>query len=38
MVDAADSRPLNRALLSWMAMYAFHGKPDAGTDPRIALL
>lgn len=38
MVDAADGRPLNRALLSWMAMYAFEGRPDAGTDPRIALL
>lgn len=38
MADAADARPLNRALLSWMAMYAFDGKPDAGTDPRIALL
>ncbi|WP_346622893.1 alpha/beta hydrolase fold domain-containing protein [Blastococcus montanus] len=38
MADAADARPLNRALLSWMAMHAFQGKPEAATDPRIALL
>ena len=38
MADAADGRPLNRALLSWMAMHAFEGKPDAATDPRIDLL
>lgn len=38
MTDAADGRPLNRALLSWMAMHAFEGQPDAATDPRIALL
>ncbi|MGY2084418.1 alpha/beta hydrolase fold domain-containing protein [Blastococcus sp. SYSU DS0539] len=38
MEDAADARPLNRALLSWMAMHAFQGKPEAATDPRIALL
>ena len=38
MDDAADGRPLNRALLSWMAMHAFEGRPDAATDPRIALL
>jgi acetyl esterase/lipase len=38
MADAADGRPLNRALLSWMAMHAFEGRPDAATDPRIDLL
>ncbi|TQN44332.1 acetyl esterase/lipase [Blastococcus colisei] len=38
MEDAADGRPLNRALLSWMAMHAFEGKPDAAKDPRIDLL
>ena len=38
MVDAADACPLNRPLLSWMAMHAFEGRPDAATDPRIALL
>ena len=38
MEDAADARPLNRPLLSWMAMHAFEGKPDAGKDPRIDLL
>jgi acetyl esterase len=38
MDDAADGRPLNRALLSWMAMHAFKGQPDAATDPRIDLL
>jgi acetyl esterase len=38
MVDAADGRPLNRALLSWMAMHAFEGQPNAAKDPRIDLL
>lgn len=38
MADCADARPLNRALLSWMAMHAFHGVPDAAKDPRIDLL
>jgi acetyl esterase len=38
MEDAADGRPLNRALLSWMAMHAFKGRPDAAQDPRIDLL
>jgi len=38
MADAADGRPLNRPLLSWMAMHAFEGRPDAATDPRIDLL
>ncbi|SEK69980.1 Acetyl esterase/lipase [Blastococcus sp. DSM 46786] len=38
MEDAADGRPLNRALLSWMAMHAFEGQPDAAKDPRIDLL
>ncbi|WP_219414320.1 alpha/beta hydrolase fold domain-containing protein [Pseudonocardia nigra] len=38
MVDAADARPLNRPLLSWMAMHAFEGVPDAGSDPRVNLL
>ena len=38
MEDAADARPLNRPLLSWMAMHAFEGKPDAAKDPRIDLL
>jgi acetyl esterase/lipase len=38
MTDAADGRPLNRSLLSWMAMHAFEGQPDAAKDPRIDLL
>ncbi|MCW2960675.1 MAG: hypothetical protein JWM90_1062 [Thermoleophilia bacterium] len=38
MEDSADARPLNRALLSWMAMHEFSGKPEAETDPRIDLL
>ncbi len=38
MEDAADARPLDRALLSWMAMHAFEGRPDAATDPRVDLL
>jgi hypothetical protein len=38
MDDAADGRPLNPALLSWMAMHAFEGEPDAGKDPRVDLL
>ncbi|GAB2597741.1 alpha/beta hydrolase fold domain-containing protein [Kribbella endophytica] len=36
--DAADARPLSRPLLSWMAMHALEGVPEAATDPRIALL
>jgi acetyl esterase/lipase len=36
--DAADARPLDRPLLSWMAMHAFEGRPEAAADPRIALL
>ncbi len=38
MVDAADARPLNRPLLSWMAMHAFEGVPEAAADPRVDLL
>lgn len=38
MTDAADARPLNRPLLSWMAMHAFDGVPDAAADPRVDLL
>jgi acetyl esterase/lipase len=38
MVDAADGRPLNRALLSWMAMHTFNGVPEAATDFRVDLL
>lgn len=38
MVDAADARPLNRPLLSWMAMHAFRGVPEAAKDPRVDLL
>jgi acetyl esterase len=38
MEDAADGRPLNRALVSWMAMHAFEGVPDAAADPRVDLL
>jgi acetyl esterase/lipase len=38
MDDAADARPLNRPLLSWMAMHAFEGVSDAARDPRIDLL
>ena len=38
MEDAADGRPLNRALLSWMEMHAFEGHPEAAEDPRINLL
>ncbi|MFP8960461.1 alpha/beta hydrolase fold domain-containing protein [Streptomyces nanhaiensis] len=38
MEDAADGRPLNRALLSWMAAHAFDGRPDAARDPRVDLL
>jgi acetyl esterase len=38
MADAADGRPLNRPLLSWMAMHAFEGVPDAAQDPRVGLL
>ncbi len=35
MIDAADARPLNRPLLSWMAMHAFKGVPDGALDPRV---
>lgn len=38
MQDAADGRPLNLALLSWMAMHAFQGAPHAAKDPRVDLL
>ncbi|RZS80001.1 acetyl esterase/lipase [Motilibacter rhizosphaerae] len=38
MEDAADGRPLNRPLLSWMAMHAFEGVPEGAKDPRIDLL
>lgn len=38
MEDAADARPVDRPLLSWMAMHAFEGRPDAATDPRVDLL
>ncbi|MCX6464173.1 MAG: alpha/beta hydrolase fold domain-containing protein [Pseudonocardiales bacterium] len=38
MVDAADARPLNRPLLSWMAMHAFRGVPEAAKDQRVDLL
>ena len=38
MTDAADARPLNRPLLSWMAMHAFEGVPEGATDPRVDLL
>ena len=38
MTDAADARPLNRPLLSWMAMHAFAGVPGGATDPRVDLL
>ncbi|MGX5654692.1 alpha/beta hydrolase fold domain-containing protein [Geodermatophilus nigrescens] len=38
MDDAADARPLNRPLLSWMAMHAFRGVPQGATDARVDLL
>ncbi|MCT2282317.1 alpha/beta hydrolase fold domain-containing protein [Micromonospora chalcea] len=38
MRDAADARPLNRPLLSWMMMHAFHGVTDSLKDPRVDLL
>ncbi len=38
MEDAADARPLTRPLLSWLAMHAFAGVPDAVRDPRVDLL
>jgi acetyl esterase/lipase len=38
MTDAADARPLNLPLLSWMAMHAFAGQPDATKDYRVDLL
>jgi acetyl esterase len=38
MAEEADARPLNRPLLSWMAMHAFDGVPAAATDARVDLL
>lgn len=38
MSDAADARPVNRPLVSWMAMHAFQGVPGAANDPRVDLL
>src|ERR1700712_4038171 len=38
MTDAADARPLNRPLLSWMAMHAFRGVEERGRDLRVDLL
>ncbi len=38
MVEEADARPLNKALLSWMAMHAFAATPDAVSDWRVDLL
>ncbi len=38
MTDAADARPLNRPLLSWLTMHAFAGVPHAVRDPRVDLL
>jgi acetyl esterase/lipase len=38
MSDAADARPLNQPLLSWMAMHAFQGVPEGAKDPRVDLL
>lgn len=38
MDDAADGRPLNRALLSWMLMHAFQGVPEGEKDLRVDLL
>ena len=38
MADAADARPLNRPLLSWMLLHAFAGAPRAARDPRVDLL
>jgi len=38
MEDAADGRPLNLPLLSWMAAHAFKGVPEAPKDPRVGLL
>jgi acetyl esterase len=35
---AADGRPLNRALLSWMLMHAFQGVPEGEKDLRVDLL
>jgi acetyl esterase/lipase len=37
-VDAADARPLNRPLLSWMLMHAFRGVPEGLRDRRVDLL
>ena len=38
MIDEADARPLNKAVLSWMAMHAFADTPDAVADWRVDLL
>jgi acetyl esterase len=38
MEDAADARPLNRALVSWMAMHEFEGVPEGPRDVRVELL
>ncbi|MEZ5410090.1 MAG: alpha/beta hydrolase fold domain-containing protein [Acidimicrobiales bacterium] len=38
MVEEADARPLNKAVLSWMAMHAFAHTPDAVADWRVDLL
>lgn len=38
MIEHADARPLDKPLLSWMAMHAFEGVPDAARDARVALL
>jgi acetyl esterase/lipase len=38
MEDAADARPLNRPLLSWMLMHAFQGEPDAMKSLLVELL
>ncbi|HEX4383925.1 MAG TPA: alpha/beta hydrolase fold domain-containing protein [Myxococcales bacterium] len=38
MEDAADARPVNRPLISWMAMHAFKGIPEGAKDPRVHLL
>jgi acetyl esterase/lipase len=38
MEDAADARPLNRPLVSWMAMHAFEDVPEGAQNPRVDLL
>lgn len=38
MIEEADARPLNKAVLSWMAMHAFADTPDAVADWRVDLL